>query len=262
LDADVTRRRQGLAAVLAQAGCVAAEEEADELLAAASGRADLLDPMVDRRLAGEPLAWITGKVSFCRLEVRVDPGVYVPRWQSEPLARRATERLAGGSLAIDLCTGSGALAMALSRSHPNARVVASDLDGRAVACARSNGVDAYPGDLFAPLPPGFEGRTDLVVAVVPYVPTAALSLLPRDTLDFESALSYDGGPDGAGLLRRAVADSTRYLRRGGALLLELGGEQAELLGPDLTRLGYLDVEVLVDEDGDVRGIEAHLGPPD
>jgi release factor glutamine methyltransferase len=58
-----------------------------------------------------------------------------------------------------------------------------------------------------------------------------------------------------------VADSTRFLRRGGVLLLELGGEQAELLAPDLARLGYLDVEVLVDEDGDVRGIEALLGPP-
>ena len=262
MSADLGRRRQELAAALAQAGCVAAEEEADELLAAASGRVDLLDPMVYRRLAGEPLAWITGKVSFCGVEVQVDPGVYVPRWQSEPLARRSAERLAGGSLAIDLCTGSGALAMALSRSHPNARVVASDIDERAVACARSNGVDAYPGDLFGPLPPGLEGRTDLVVAVVPYVPTAALSLLPRDTLDFESPRSYDGGPDGAGLLRRVVVDSTRFLRPGGTLLLELGGEQAELLGPDLTRLGYLGVEVLVDEDGDVRGIEARLGPPD
>lgn len=261
-EADIAGRRRVVAAALARAGCVAAEEEADELLAAASGRADLLGPMVDRRLAGEPLAWITGKVSFCGLEVRVDPGVYVPRWQSEPLARRATERLAGGGLAIDVCTGSGALAMALRAHHPNARVVASDIDLRAVACARSNGVDAYPGDLFGGLPHGFGGRTDLVVGVVPYVPTAALSLLPRDTLDFESPLSYDGGPDGAGLLRRAVVDSTRFLRGGGALLLELGGEQAELLGPDLSRLGYLDVDVLVDGDGDVRGIEARFGPPD
>jgi release factor glutamine methyltransferase len=260
--ADIAGRSRALAAVLAEAGCVAAEEEADELLAAASGRADLLDPMVDRRLAGEPLAWITGKVSFCGLEVRVDPGVYVPRWQTEPLARRAVERLAGGGRAIDICTGSGALAVVLSAHHPSAEVVASDIDHRAVACARSNGVDAYPGDLFAPLPRLFEGQTDLVVGVVPYVPTAALSLLPRDTLDFESPLSYDGGPDGAGLLRRVVVDSTRFLRRGGSLLLELGGEQAELLAPDLARLGYREVEVLVDEDGDVRGIEALLGPRD
>jgi release factor glutamine methyltransferase len=260
-DPDIARRRDGLAAALAGAGCVAAEEEADELLAAASGRVDLLDLMVDRRRVGEPLAWITGRVSFCGLEVRVDPGVYVPRWQSEPLARRAVERLAGGSRAIDLCTGSGALAVVLGAHHPNARVVASDIDERAVACARSNGVDAHSGDLFAPLPGGFEGRTDLVVGVVPYVPTPALSLLPRDTLDFESPLAYDGGPDGAGLLRRAVVDSTGFLRRGGVLLLELGGEQAELLGPDLARLGYLDVEVLVDEDGDVRGVEARFGPP-
>jgi len=75
-------------------------------------------------------------------------------------------------------------------------VVATDSDGRAVTCARANGVEAYCGDLFAPLPGALDGRVDLVVAVAPYVPTSALALLQRDTLTFESPLSYDGGPDG------------------------------------------------------------------
>ena len=82
-----------------------------------------------------------------------------------------------------------------------------------------------------PVPPGLEGRTDVVVAVVPYVPTAALRLLPRDTLTFEDAAHYDGGPDGTGILQRVVAEARRFLRPGGALLLELGGEQAELVRP-------------------------------
>ena len=254
----VPNDRAALAELLADAGFVAAEEEADELLARAAGDVELLEGLVARRLTGEPLAWITGTVSFCGLEIRVDRGVYVPRWQSEPLARRAAQRLPANGAAIDLCTGAGAIAKTLITERPGARVVASDLDERAVACATANGVEAHHGDLFAPLPGTLEGIVDVVVGVVPYVPTADLPLLQRDTLAFESPLSYDGGPDGTEILRRVVADSPRFLHRGGALLLELGGEEGDALGADLERLGYVDVSVLVDEDGDVRGIEATL----
>jgi release factor glutamine methyltransferase len=248
-----------LAALLSGAGFVAGEEEAEELLACAAGDAELLDSLVGRRLTGEPLAWITGSVVFCGLEVRVDPGVYVPRWQSELLARRAAERLPAEGTAIDLCTGSGAIAKTLMANRPGTRVVASDVDERAVACATANGVEAYRGDLFAPLPRTLQRRVDVVVGVVPYVPAPKLPLLQRDTFAFESPLSYDGGPDGTEILRRVLIESPRFLRPGGALLLELGGEQADALGDDLARLGYVDVTGLIDEDGDVRGIEATLG---
>jgi release factor glutamine methyltransferase len=251
--------RQALAARLSKAGFVAAEEEADELTIRAAGDVELLESLVARRITGEPLAWITGTISFCGLDILVHPGVYVPRWQTEPLARRASQRLPANGTAIDLCTGAGAIARTLATAHPDARVVATDIDARAVACAAENGVEVYCGDLFAPLPPSLEGRTDVVVSVVPYVPTPALALLPRDTLTFESALSYDGGTDGTEVLRRVLTDSSRFLRHRGALLLELGGEQAEALDKDLDRLGFVDVSVLVDEDGDVRGIEATLG---
>jgi release factor glutamine methyltransferase len=158
--------------------------------------------------------------------------------------------------AVDLCTGTGAIARALSAAHPGARVVATDLDERAVACARANGVEAYCGDLFAPLPGALEGQVDLVVGVVPYVPTPALALLQRDTLTFESPQSYDGGPDGTDILRRVLTESPRYLRPGGIVLVELGGEEADALSGDLSRLGYTDVSVLLDDDDDVRGLQA------
>ncbi len=248
-----------LPARLASAGFVAAEEEAGELRARAAGDDQLLDALVARRLEGEPLAWITGSVSFCGLEIRVDPGVYVPRWQSEPLARRAAERLPDDGTAIDLCTGAGALARTLMARRPGARVVATDADERAVACAAANCVEVYRGDLFGPLPRALEGRADVVVAVVPYVPTSELPLLQRDTLTFESSLSYDGGLDGAGILRRVVAEGSRFLRRGGALLLELGDDQADVLSGDLERHGYVDIIILRDEEGDVRGLETTLG---
>ncbi|MEO6496688.1 MAG: methyltransferase, partial [Solirubrobacteraceae bacterium] len=187
----------------------------------------MLAELVARRLTGEPLAWITGGTDFCGLRVCVHPGVYVPRPHSEGLARLAAQRLRAGGLAIDLCTGSGAIARVLADAHPSARVLATDVDERAVACARINRVEALHGDLFAPLPAELEARADVVVAVVPYVPTPDLALLQRDTLTFESAVPYDGGLDGLAVLRRVVAEAPRWLRPGGTLLLELGGGQAE-----------------------------------
>ena len=254
-------KQADVAAMLSSAGFVAADEEAVELIACANGDLVRLSSLVERRLTGEPLAWITGHVTFCGIRIRVDPGVYVPRWQSEALALRAVARLPKEGVAVDLCTGAGSVAKVLALGSPMARVVASDLDERAVACAAGNGVEVYRGDLFEPLPRDFTGGVDVVVGVVPYVPTSSLDLLPHDTFIFESTLSYDGGPDGTDVLRRVVVDSVEYLRPGAALLLELGGDQAEALADDLENLGFVDLEVLEDDDGDARGIETTFAGP-
>ncbi len=244
---------------LSRAGCVAAEEEARELVECADGDLVLLHALADRRLAGEPLAWVTGQVAFGDLTLHVHPGVYVPRWQSLELARRAVARLPSGGKALELCAGSGAIAAALGVARPSAHIVATDNDTRAVACARANGVEAACGDLFAAVPRTFRGATDVVVAVVPYVPSGALHLLPRDTLRFEEGAHYDGGRDGTDLLRRVVNAAPAFLRPGGAVLLELGGDQADALRPLLAARGYRDVRTWSDEDGDLRGLEATFG---
>jgi release factor glutamine methyltransferase len=246
-----------LTATLAAAGFVAADEEAAELLESAGGDGALLSTLVERRLTGEPLAWITGSVVFCGLSIRVAPGVYVPRWQTELLAQRARDRLPAGGIGVDVCTGSGAIAAVLATLR-DVRVVGADVDEQAVACARSNGLEAYAGDLYAPLPGELERRVDVVVGVVPYVPTGELGLLQRDTFTFETPLAYDGGADGCAILRRAVREAPRWLRGGGSLLLELGGDEASVLAPDLEAAGFGAVAVLRDEDGDVRGVEAIL----
>jgi release factor glutamine methyltransferase len=247
-----------LAAMLGRAGCVAADEEAAELLEAAGSDRTKLLALVHRRLRGEPLAWVTGQAAFGELVIAVGPGTYVPRWQSLELAARAAARLPEGGSAIDLCTGSGAIAAALRLRRRSARIVGTDIDPNAVACARENGVDARRGDLFDPVPNDFEGRTDVVTAVVPYVPTAALEYLPHDARSYEVPWHYHGGPDGTDVLRRVVADAPTFLRPGGALLLELGGEQAELVKPQMDELGYREIELWTDEDGDVRGVQASM----
>ncbi|MGH9231450.1 MAG: methyltransferase [Acidimicrobiales bacterium] len=153
---------------LAAAGCVAAREESAQLVAAARDGAEL-EALVARRTAGEPLAWLVGAVTFCGIRVTVHPGVYVPRRHTEALARRAAAVLPDGGVAVDLCTGSGAIACVLRARSPSATVVATDLDPAAVTCARENGVDALVGDLDDPLPSALLGAVDVMTAVVPYV---------------------------------------------------------------------------------------------
>ncbi|MGH2590524.1 MAG: putative protein N(5)-glutamine methyltransferase, partial [Actinomycetota bacterium] len=117
---------------LAEAGCIAASEEADELIRAAAGDPDVLDDLVSRRTDGEPVAWLTGTVTFCGIGLFVEPGVYVPRRQTEPLARRAASLLPSAGVAADLCTGVGAIAAVLAAAVPTAKVLATELDETAV----------------------------------------------------------------------------------------------------------------------------------
>jgi release factor glutamine methyltransferase len=243
---------------LEEAGCVAPEEEAGELIEAARGDGRRLEALVARRLAGEPLAWVTGFVDFLGSRVRAQPGVYVPRWQTEVLARRAVQLLPDDGLAADLCTGSGAIAVALGHALPRARVVASEIDPVAWRCARENGVEVYAGHLDEPLPAELKGHFDVVIAVVPYVPSEAFAYLPRDVREYEPHLALDGGPGGTRVLEQAVWAGARLLHTGGALLLELGGEQDDALQGVLSAAGYEGVRRHEDDDGDLRGVEARL----
>ena len=123
-----------------------------------------LEAWVRRREAGEPLAWITGVASFCDHDLAIAPGVYVPRPQTEELARRAASVLPHDGAALDLCTGSGAVAAHLARERPAARVVGVDVDACAAACARRIGVAVVVTDLDTALGPV---AFDVVPAVAP-----------------------------------------------------------------------------------------------
>ncbi len=238
---------------LTRAGCVAAGEETEELLAAARDTGHLR-AMVQRRLTGEPLAWITGRTRFCGLEVFVEPGVYVPRWQSERLARLAAHLLPDHGTGVDLCTGSGAVAMVMQAARPGARVVATEIDPAAVCCARANGVVVHAGHLDRPLPPELATAVDVMTGVLPYVPTDALRLLPRDVLAYEPRAALDGGEGGLELVAAAVTGSRQWVRPGGWLVLEAGWDQVQAVCTLLDRSGYVGAEVLTDPDGDPSGV--------
>jgi release factor glutamine methyltransferase len=227
---------------------------------AAGGDGRLLRALLARRVTGEPLAWVTGWALFAGHRVRVHTGVYVPRWQSEALAARAIELLPDGGVAVDLCTGSGAIALALGRARPGSRVVATDIDPIACRCAAANGVEVYAGHLAEPVPGELRGHVDVVVAVTPYVPTEELAFLPRDVRQYEPAHALDGGPGGARVLEQAVWASSALLRPGGTTLLELGGDQDRALAEVLAAAGFGAPRRLEDAEGDLRGIEARLVP--
>jgi release factor glutamine methyltransferase len=138
---------------LVAAGCVSARAEATWLLEEAPDR-PALEAMVARRVGGEPLQYVIGWAPFGPLKLRVGPGVFVPRPETEALADRAAALKP--RIAVDLCTGSGAIACFLAAELPGARVLATELDPRALAWARTNadrfGVELLAGDLDEPLP--------------------------------------------------------------------------------------------------------------
>jgi release factor glutamine methyltransferase len=253
-----TDPRAAVAATLADAGFLAPEDETAAILEAVDAGRGSLDEVVRRRVAGEPLAWIVGRITFGGAEVLVERGVFVPRPQTEALARRAIELLPHDGIAVDLCTGCGAIAVALRHARPRATIAATDLDGRAVANARANGVDARLGDLDAPLPDEFRGRVDVLTAVTPYVPSEEIHLLPRDVLEHEPRRALDGGPGGTALALRVIELAPRWLRPGAVVLLEIGGDQAAPLAEAMRSNGLTDVVVHADDDGRDRAIEARM----
>lgn len=220
-------------ALLRAAGCVFPEEEA-ALLIAGSPDPHALAVLVARRAGGEPLEHVLGHATFGGLRIDLDAGVFVPRRRSEFLVDTACASAPAGCplTVVDLCCGSGALGLAIAvrLGGREVRLHAADADPTAVACARRNlrRVDGhtYQGDLDHPLPRSLLGRVDVLVANVPYVPTAELALLPAEARLHEPRAALDGGPDGLDVVRRLASAAPRWLARGGAVLTETTPVQA------------------------------------
>ncbi|TFV54601.1 putative protein N(5)-glutamine methyltransferase [Geodermatophilus sp. DF01-2] len=244
-----------VAARLRAAGCVFAEEEAAALLAAATGPGHLA-ALVDRRVTGEPLELVLGWAEFCGLRIAVEPGVFVPRQRTAVLVERAVALLRDARrppVVVDLCCGSGAVGLAVAATVGAVELHAADADPRAVRCARRNlrpvGGRVHQGDLYAALPAGLRGRVDLLAANAPYVPTAAVALLPPEAREHEPRAALDGGPDGTDLQRRVAAGALRWLAPGGTLLVETGAPQAPRTAAAVAA-GGLRTVVVRDEERD------------
>ena len=239
-----------LVARLRAAGCVFAEDEARLLREAAVEGSDL-DELVERRLAGEPLEHLLGRVEFCGLRLAVEPGVFVPRSRTALLVQLALRALpvTSSAVAVDLCCGCGAVGAALLAARPGLDLHAADLDPAAVRCARRNlGPDrVHEGDLYDALPAQLRGRIDVLVANAPYVPTGDVALMPVEAREHEPRTALDGGPDGLDVLRRVVSGFPGWLGPGGTLLVESSTRQAPALAAVMTAAG-LEADVVSDEE--------------
>lgn len=222
---------------LRAAGCVFAEEEAALLLDAAHRRRPfVLEELVARRVAGEPLEHLLGWVEFAGRRWSVGPGVFVPRRRTELMVRTALREPSGAeAVVVDLCCGCGALGgtvlLGLRDAGTRVTLHASDADPAATAHARANleplGAVVHTGDLLDPLPAGLRGRVDVLLCNAPYVPTDAIATMPPEARDHEPTTALDGGPDGLDMIRRVVAAAPGWLRPGtGRLLFEVSPAQA------------------------------------
>ncbi|WP_279385452.1 peptide chain release factor N(5)-glutamine methyltransferase [Klenkia marina] len=251
---------------LAGAGVESPRVDAELLLAHALGvpRArlitlgDVADParfehLVEQRAARVPLQHLTGVAAFRHLELRVGPGVFVPRPETEQIAGWVLERVAGdrAPVVVDLGTGSGAIALSVAGEHPGAQVTAVERDADAIAWTRLNAdaraaagdtpVTVLAGDMTDPrLLVDLDGTVDVVVSNPPYVPDDAR--LPKEVADHDPPLALWGGPDGLDVVRGLLRTAARLLRPGGWLAIEHADVQGTSL-PALVRAhgGFTDV---------------------
>ncbi len=205
-----------------------------------------LDGLVQRRLAGEPLAYLTGRKAFHQIELQVNADVLVPRPDTETLVDWALDILPAGRSAVvlDLGTGSGAIALALKASQPALQVWATDISPAALAVALANaqrlqlGLQFRAGAWFAALPADAP-RFDCIVSNPPYIAEHDPHL---PALRFEPAQALTSGPDGLRDLRQIIAVAPQHLKPGGWLLLEHGFDQADAVCKLLWERGFVGVQ--------------------
>jgi len=195
---------------------------------------------IERRILREPLQYITGTQEFWGLPFSVTPDVLIPRPETEFVVEAALKAVSGldTPVIVDLCTGSGCIAISLAKELPKARIFATDRSDRAVYMARENArkngvadrIRFLEGDLFGPLEEmDLRGRIDGIAANPPYVRSGELTTLQPEVRDFEPETALIAGPEGTEIAERIIHQAPEYLKPGGLLIMEMGIGQAAAL---------------------------------
>ena len=214
------------------------------------------DLLLRRRLAGEPIQYITGEAEFYGLSFRVTPEVLIPRPETEHLVEKVLE-LAGNFAEpriLDVGTGSGAIAVALAHKLPSATITATDLSSSALAIAQENAerngvanhIRFLEGDLLAPVA---EERFEIIVSNPPYVSASDRASLAVEVRDYEPALALFAGADGLEVFRRLIPAGFAALTPGGYIALEIGYGQDEAIRALLAASGFAQIEFVPDLQG-------------
>ncbi len=235
-----------------------------------------LRELIERRKSGVPLAHLTERQTFLGLELLAGPDALIPRKETEILGRAALAKITcmarkrGPLVVIDVCTGSGNLALAYAYYEPQAQVLASDLSAEAVRLARRNRefmgltarVDVRIGDLLEPFEDAaFLGRCDFLSCNPPYISAAKVKEMHPEIARHEPQAAFNGGAYGVSVLMKLVKNAPRYLRPGGWLGFEVGHGQGPGLARQLERnAAFVAVETYSDAAGEIRAILAKCKP--
>ena len=223
---------------------------------------DACKAQLKRVLGGEPLQYVTGRAPFMGRYFAVGPAVLIPRLDTETLYAETAKRVEALKLTrgkrplrvLDMCTGSGIIAVTLSAEYPELDVAAADVSGEALSFAAANaqangahGITFFESDLFERLPCASDrDRFDIIVSNPPYVSADELPSLPRTVKDYEPGIALYGGTDGLDFYRRILAASEAYLAPGGWLCFETGDTQTAEVSGMLERAGFTHVSVTKD----------------
>ena len=227
-----------------------------------------LAPLLRRRLAGEPVAYITGEWEFYGLPVKVSRDVLIPRIDTELLVDIAVRVLRGRKMdarVLDLCCGSGCIGCAIAHELPAARVVLADVSAEALEVCRenvklnslANRVTCMEADV-TKAPPMLIGNFDLVVCNPPYIPTDDIIALDPSVRDWEPRMALDGGSDGLDYYRAVLKLWKGVLRHGGLLMFEVGFGEAEEVQKLMLMNGFLGVEITRDTGGVDRVVSGRI----
>lgn len=245
-----------------------------DLPALDAGGESRLRELLGRRFDGVPLAHLTERQRFVDMEMLAGPGALVPRRETELLARAAIDLARGvvakqgGARVIDVCTGSGNVALAVAHHVPAAQVFGADLSEDAVALARLNTThlelgrraEFRAGDLLAPFDtPEFHGSIDVLTCNPPYISSAKVEQMHGEISKHEPRLAFDGGAFGVNILMRLLQDAPRFLKTGGSLAFEVGLGQGPAMAKRLEKMpGVKRVESLADAHGAIRALVGHF----
>jgi release factor glutamine methyltransferase len=223
--------------------------------------------LIEQRASGECVAYITGKKEFRELEFIVNPSVLVPRLDTEILVEAVIKNIdtnqRGQIKILDLCTGSGAVAISLKHEMPDLEIYASDISAEALETAKQNAakllpagkeIHFYQGDLYSTL--GAESFS-IIASNPPYIPSDEIKTLSAEVQN-EPRLALDGGKSGIDIIERIIQDAVDYLLPGGSLLLEADPKQMEKISALLTNRGFKNIKIHNDLSEQMRVIEATI----
>ena len=222
--------------------------------------------MVDRRVAGEPIALIVGHTEFRGLDLLTRHGVFSPRGSSELLAEDVIRRMRRrrGGVCVDVATGAGPVALSVASEVPTAEVWGVDISREAVSLCRRNArrlglnnAHFATGDMLGALPARYQGRIEVFAIHPPYVAAHEVAHLPREIRKFEPAHTLtDRSADGLGLVRRLAAEAPDWLTRNGRVHVEIGPSLSRSCQAIFRRAGFADVAWVRDAGGLTRVVIA------